>query len=360
MKKIFEPFKIGNMTVKNRIVRSATFERGAVNGHIDPSLEKMYKAFADGQVGLIITGMMGTSKNACLSTAMVKMYTDGFVGELKKLTDIAHEDGTKVVVQMNHCGVKSMSDGEDQIFGPSEITMIPDRPARAMTKADIKEVVDGFGESALRCKQGGADGVQIHVAHGYLLSQFMSPFFNKREDEYGGSVENRARIVFEVYESVRAKVGKDFPVMVKINFTDFVEPTVTFEECKWVCKELEKRGLDGIELSAGAGNDGKSTPSRRVADESQEASFIKEAIELADYVNIPVISVGGYRTPSVIEKSLNAGKIVAVAMSRPLICEPNLVKRWADGDVSKAKCLSCNKCFRPSPVFGCQNEAVAK
>ncbi|MFV0361927.1 MAG: hypothetical protein ACK5LL_02425, partial [Suipraeoptans sp.] len=196
--------------------------------------------------------------------------------------------------------------------------------------------------------------VLMNIRHGYLLSQFLSPFFNQRTDEYGGNISNRARIVFEVYESIRNAVGENYPVWVKINSADFADNGLSFEESLWVCKELDKRGINGIEVSGGIGVSAESAPTRILSDKNEQGAFSEYALTIADSVNATVISVGGYRTANMIEQWLNKGNVNAFSLCRPLICEPNLPSVWQGGDDRKAKCISCNKCFDYSSGFGCK------
>lgn len=354
MKSIFDPIVIGGLSLKNRIVRSATLER-AENGIITPLHKKIYTELAKGEVGLIITGMMGVGYNACIAPVMVKTYAEEFHAKFKEIAEEVHRHNCKIVVQLCHCGAYSMLlDGGDYPICSSEREItFSGKPAKAMTKAEIKQVTLDFGMAAVKCKEAGADGVQIHAAHVYLLSQFISPYFNKRQDVYGGGIENRARIVLEVYDEIRRNVGNDFPVLMKINYSDLITPGLTGDECIWVCKELEKRGISAIELSSGLCVDTKSRASQPVRDESQEGHFADGDLKLSSEIKVPVISVGGYRTPAVIEKHLNNGNIEAISLCQPLIREPALVNRWKQGDLSKALCISCDRCLT-SAMLGCQ------
>ena len=351
MKSIFDTVNIGGLTLKNRIVRSATLEGGAEEGAIIPVLKKIYTELADGGVGLIITGMMGIGDNACLTPHMVKIPKEEFHCAFKEIADAVHGYDCKIVVQISHCGSNAMwIEKGEYPMGPSEREKtLSGKPSKAMTREDIQQAVLDFGKAAERCREAGADGVQIHAAHGYLLAHFLSPYYNKRTDEYGGGIENRARIVFEVLDEIRAKAGVDYPVLIKINYSDLTTPGLNGDECIWVCRELEKRGISAIELSSGLCIDMKSRASQPVKDESEEGSFVEGALKLSSAISIPVISVGGYRTPSVIEKFLNAGNIAAIALCRPLVYEPALVNRWKSQDLSKVKCISCSKCFT-SPI----------
>ena len=239
-------------------------------------------------------------------------------------------------------------------LGPSDMVTAPDRESKSMTHAAIQAVAASFAAAASRCKAAGADAVQIHSAHGYLLSEFLNPYFNKRADEYGGHISGRGRIVLEVYEAVRSAVGSDYPVWIKINCKDFTEPSITSDEFLWICKELDKRGIDAIEVSGGASVDTKSSSMQIIRKESDEGSFVQEALQLADSVSASVVSVCGFRTPAIMENWLNKGGIEALSLCRPLISEPKLVSRWQNGDLRKARCISCNKCFSPQDGIACR------
>lgn len=340
MKQLFEEAKLKNLTIKNRLIRSATFEGGADNGVITPFLKEVHEGLAKGGVGLIITGMMGIDRNSCVKPSMVRVDRKDFVREYAEIAKTVHQHDCKVIVQISHCGVKAGVAEGDSPLGPSDI----EGRARGMAKDEIKAAVAAFGKAAKSCKEAGADGVQIHGAHGYLISQFLSPYFNKRSDEYGGSLENRARLLFEVYEEIRSQVGDTYPVWIKINQNDLVENGFTSEECLWVCKELEKLGIDATEISSGIGADRKTSSARNEG----EGYNAQAALKIADAINTPVVCVGGYRTFENIEKFLNKGKLAAVSLCRPLIREPGLPKRWQSGDISKSLCISCSQCFLPS------------
>lgn len=321
MKKIFEPVALGRLQLKNRLIRSATVAMGGgQDGMITPLLKDIDEKLAKGGVGLIITGMMGVGHNSCAYPGMIKTYDRTFETKFKEIADTVHSHGCKVVVQLCHSGISAgvLEEG-GQPWGPSAFGIFPGIFTREMTKADIRRVCADFGNAARHCKNAGADGVQIHAAHGFLLNQFLSPYFNKRTDEYGGKIENRARMVVEVYESIRQAVGEQFPILMKINYSDLV--------------------------------DAGSAPTRRPISD-KEGCYTKGALHVADHTQIPVISVGGYRSTETIERVLNEGNIAAISMSRPLICEPDLPIKWKMGETTKAKCVSCNWCF--GGAYGCK------
>lgn len=355
MKAIFESTEVGGITLKNRIIRSATQEGSAdLNGHITEELISIYEKLAAGGTSAAITSMMGVDENSRALPTMVKAYGDDFHTTLSNLASKSHIHDCKIIVQLAHCGAKAIPDNGNTPLAPSDFIIAPDKSARSMTKEEIQSVIQSFAMAAEMCKEAGADGVEIHGAHGYLLSEFLSPFYNKRNDEYGGDISNRARIVFEVYSAIREKVGADYPIWIKLNGEDYIDEGLSFEDCLWVCCELDQLGIDGIEVSGGINISMESLSARRMSTTDQEGSFAQNALQIAEKVNASVISVGCYRTPDMIEEFLNIGKIQAISLCRPLICEPELPRIWESGDRRKSKCLSCNKCFGFSGGFGCK------
>jgi 2,4-dienoyl-CoA reductase-like NADH-dependent reductase (Old Yellow Enzyme family) len=285
---------------------------------------------------------------------MIEMTYDRYVDDMKRIADAIHENGSLLFVQLNHAGYNTAKiPGYDRI-GVSEYEASQDCSYREATPDEIGGIVEAFAKAAKRCKDAGCDGVQIHAAHGYLISTFISPYFNHRTDAYGASAENRSRILFEAYDAVRNAVGNDYAVGVKLHFSDRVSPSVTPEECLDICKKLEKRGIDMIEVSAGlsiAGN-GESSSAPPIKD-SEEGVFLAGAAQVAAAVGVPVVSVCGYRTPDFIEKALNETHIAAVSIGRPLVREPGLPNRWKT-DRTKAVCISCNRCFGSKNILACR------
>lgn len=355
MKAIYEYVDIGGLTIKNRIIRSATQEGSAdQSGKVTPALLSIYENLAAGGVGAIITAMIGVDESSRVYPQMLKAYGDAFVPDFSELVARVHKHDCKIIVQLAHTGAKASPDHGGNPLAPSDFPINPDRPARSMTMEEIQKLAQSFAEAAIKCRESGADGVQIHAAHGYLLSQFTSPVFNKREDEYGGNLSNRARIVFDVYDAIRGAVGDEYPVYIKINSEDRVDGGLTLEESIWICSELEKRGINGIEVSGGLAVSRESAPVQMIKNTNDEGTFARNALTIAEKVSVPVISVGGYRTPDMIESWLNKGNIQAVSLCRPLISEPDLPNRWKAGDRKKARCISCNRCFDTRAGFGCK------
>ena len=228
---------------------------------------------------------------------------------------------------------------------------LPERcPSREMTKAEISETVSDFVAAALRVKKAGFDGVQLHGAHGYLLSQFLSPFFNKRTDEYGGSLENRARIVLECVRGIRFAVGEAYPIMIKINSDDYLDGGFSNKDMVQLAAMLENEGIDAIELSGGTHfSPEKYLFSRKtgIVSENEELYFAKAARLYREKIKVPLMLVGGIRSYSVAEQVIKDGLADYVSLCRPLIREPDLIYRWQTGNTGKAACISCNECFTP-------------
>jgi 2,4-dienoyl-CoA reductase-like NADH-dependent reductase (Old Yellow Enzyme family) len=218
-----------------------------------------------------------------------------------------------------------------------------------MSESDIAGVVAAFAAGAKRAQSAGFDGVQIHAAHGYLLSEFLSPFFNRRQDRYGGSIENRARIVVEVLRAVRGVVGNNYPVLVKMNCQDFFENGLNLEDSVQVAGMLANEGIDAIEISGGAPRSGKLGAARvGIKSEEKEAYFQNEARAFRDSVDVTLILVGGNRSFQVAESIVTGGTADYISICRPLIREPDLINRWKSGDLSRATCVSDNMCFVPA------------
>ncbi len=353
MKTLFDKTSIKGLELKNRFVRSATWERKAdEKGHITDRLMNVYSDLADGGAALIITGYAYILEEEQPNACMMGIYNDSFIDEYKKLTGMVHDRGSKIILQVVYGGSFTwFNTGQRIIWGPSAVpNKLTNVTPKEMTKDEINILINSFGDAALRAKKSGFDGVEIHGAHGYMLNTFLAPYFNQRTDEYGGSAENRARILVEIYENARAKTGRDFPILMKLNCSDFMtDKGFTFEECKALCRKLADRGIDAIDISGGpvfrAPKPDKD-PSGFTEDFiGRESYFAGYARQIADTIDVPVILVGGNRSTGVMEDILNSSRIEYMALSRPLLSEPDLVKKWEKDRNYKPRCTSCNKCF---------------
>jgi 2,4-dienoyl-CoA reductase-like NADH-dependent reductase (Old Yellow Enzyme family) len=348
---LFEPSKINGMQLINRFIRSATWEgMASKEGAYTQRLVELMTQLAKGAVGLIVTGHAYVGQDGQAGPWQLGIYKDELVQGLREITRNAHIHGTRIVLQITHAGLRADTSLTGQIpLGPSEVESLSPSPCREMSFNDIQRVVEAFGQAARRAKEAGFDGLQIHAAHGYLLSQFLSPVFNRRTDQYGGSVQNRARALLEVLEHVRAAVGTEFPVLVKMNCEDFLDGGFTLGDSLEVGVVLQKAGIDALELSGGTPLSGKFGPSRmRITSEQQEAYFREQAKAFKEKLSIPLILVGGIRTFDLAERLVGEGQADYISLCRPLIREPELIKRWAYGDLQRATCISCNRCFKPA------------
>lgn len=348
-KKVFENINLGGIPVRNRIVRSATGEAmGDTSGYVTDALLTMYKDLSMGNVGLIITGLTEVVEGTRTYNLM-KIHNDSYIDGLKKLVDEVHHNGSKIIVQLVHHGSQIHGKPDYIPLSPSGIDdKYTQCTSKEITKDEIKQIVAAHGDAALRAKKAGFDGVQLHGAHGYFFSRFLTPYYNRRTDEYGGCIENRVRIIIEAYEDIRRKCGEDFPVFIKINVSDFLEEGgLTFEDSKKATKLFSDAGFNSIELSGGI-RIGKHSPIRPSIKTKEDEAYHKDyAIEIAKEIHTPVILVGGLKSLDVIEEVLNTTDIEAISMCRPFIREPQLLNRWLEGDTKKATCISCNKCFSP-------------
>ena len=238
-------------------------------------------------------------------------------------------------MQLVHIGMNVMTK-PDVVFAPSSLP-IPNqnRNSKEMTKEDILRIENSFAEAALRAKKAGFDGVEIHAAHFYLVSEFLSPLFNKRNDEYGGSDENRARFLVEIINKVREKVGKDYIVGIKINSEDGDKNGITEEGFITACLMAEKAGIDFIQISG----------IRWLSERTKTPIYAEAGIKLSQKLKIPIIVTAGARNVDELNEILNKSNIQYFGIVRPLICESNIVKRWKHGDTKKSKCKSCNACL---------------
>ncbi|MGV8979553.1 NADH:flavin oxidoreductase [Clostridium sp.] len=357
MKDLFEKTSINKLEVKNRFIRAATWDEMAEdNGHINDATIERYEDLAKGGVGLILTGYAFISKDEQPNTKMFGIYDDSFIEEYKILVDSVHKHGSKIAMQIVYGGSQSEHPkaSEMKIYGPSAVKNILTgiTPMEA-TKDDIKAIVGKFKDAALRVKKAGFDAVEIHAAHGYLLSQFLTPYYNRRTDEYGGEIHNRARIIYEVIEEIRNTVGMGYPIMIKINFDDFMQKNqgLTKEESIEVFKKIDELGIDMIEPSAVNLSSGEDkVPFFKGINTIEKQSYFKEAaMNIAKEVKAKVILVGGNKNINLMDEILNTTEIEYFSLSRTLLCEPDLINKWMANKEYKPKCISCNKCWDAVP-----------
>lgn len=346
---LFTETRIGSMALKNRFIRSATWENMATeDGHMTDKLYAIYEELAKGEVGLIVTGYANIVEEEKPNAGMMGMYNDSFIDEYKKLTELVHINDSKIVMQLAYGGTKTTHNvGERVIYAPSEVCEKGTQTlGKAMTKDEIDYIIQAFAQASRRAQESGFDGVEIHAAHTYLINQFLSPYYNRREDKYGGSLDNRMRLLLEIYAEIRKVVGDEYPILVKLTASEFFEGGLTFDETRIVCQKLEAIGVDAIIISGNI--HGKANTMIGEAFDGytlqQEGYFHEYGHIISEEVNVPVITVGGLTDIDAIEEIANNTNIQYFALSRPLLSEPHLIKRWKEGNRAPVECERCSKC----------------
>jgi 2,4-dienoyl-CoA reductase-like NADH-dependent reductase (Old Yellow Enzyme family) len=348
---LFEPTKIKNMELRNRFVRSATYDGCADKGYVTEKQMNLYTTLTEGGVGLIITGIAVVHPNGQISKFQNSISGDEFISGLKLLSGAVHDRGAKIAVQLFHAGREArFSKKSDRVpLAPSVLEGDSHFEAqyRSMTEDEIWEVIRAFGDGAKRAREAGFDAVQIHGAHAYLLSQFLSPYTNRRQDEWGGSLENRLRIHREIYMDIRQKVGEDYPVLIKIGVHDGFPGGLELSEGNLTAKYLAELGFDALEISQGLRGPGDENTEFRTKINTldREAYFRNWCSAIKKEVSVPVMCVGGLRTFKLMEEIIQNKEADFISLSRPLIREPGIINEWKRGDRHRAKCISCNECF---------------
>ncbi len=323
-KKIFEEAHIGNMSLKNRLIRSATWEALAgEDGSLGNELIGIYRDLARGGAGAVITGFTAVSATDDVPAGSMRLDSDSLIPQYRNLADEVHRYGCRIIAQL--AAGYFVKDGRK--------VSIDD-----MMEDDVCRIVKDFADAARRAAEAGFDGVEIHAAHGYFLSRFFSPYHNHRKDRFGGAADRRARILTDIIDAVKEAVP-GLTVIAKINFFDGVEGGVTLSDALMACKQMERHGLDGLEVSAAnTSKTGFEVP-------SEEAYFKDYGLALKSISEMPVILVGGNRTIESMETLLDDENADFISISRPLIREPELPNIWREDRDYTPKCISCNGCF---------------
>ena len=350
---LFEPISLCGLNIDNRFVRSATHEWLAEeDGTPTSSIGDLYEELAKNDVGLIITGYSYVNIRGKSADKQQAIYSDRFIQPYREITARIHKYKSKIMLQIVHGGRQSLITSENtSALAPSRV---PDSTSTntllEMTEDEIYQTIDDFALAAGRASKAGFDGVQLHCAHGFLLSNFLSPYTNRRNDQWGRSTENRTRIVTEIIERIHEDIGKKYPIMIKLNATDGFDPSkvsnsLDMPECIEIAKELEKAGACAIEVSGGIFEAGDIMSQPHINSKDREAYFRRYSRAIKDEVNIPIILVGGIRSLTIMNEILHKGYADMISMSRPFIKEPDLVKKLKYHDQKSAQCISCNLCF---------------
>lgn len=351
---LFTPIRIAGAEIPNRFVRSATHEfmAGEDDGAPSDRHAELFARLAEGEVGLIITGHAYVQPIGKASPRQTGIYDDRLVEPLSRIPPAVHRFASKIFVQIAHAGRQT----KEKLAGGTPVSPSPVfEPVvkvmpRELSGDEIRALIRDFAAAGRRAKEAGFDGVQIHAAHGYLLSAFLSPYTNKRLDEWGGPAENRVRAVVEIILALKALVGRDFPVIAKWNSTDFLPGGLEVEESVEMAGRAVEAGLDGIEISGGSSESGRGSMWAGLRPESEEGYFVEAAAKFKKALSVPVIGLGGNRTFAAMERIVASGRADLVSLSRPFIREPFLVRDFRLGRLAKSACISCNKCFNPRGI----------
>ena len=319
MKTLFDQTTLGRRTLKNRVWRSATWLGLADDeGRVTDGIIQTYERLAAGGAAMFVTGLTSVAEHDATIGGEAKFHDDRFIDGHRRLTDAVHRHGALLMMQ----------------------TAMVDGPIDELSTAQVEDIVSTFGDAAHRAEQAGYDGVQIHAAHFFYLSKFISPLCNHRTDRYGGSQENRARILVEILRDMRRKTGPDFLVTMKINSSDEYPGGLTLRDFLLTSRLMAEAGIDAIEVSANG------TSRTGIRAKQNEGYFRTAARELATQVSVLVVLVGGLRSVEAINQFLNEDSLQYVSLSRPLVRESDLISRWQQGDTAPSRCVSCNACYR--------------
>jgi 2,4-dienoyl-CoA reductase-like NADH-dependent reductase (Old Yellow Enzyme family) len=342
MHKIFTPFKINKMKLSNRFVRSATVDNLGEGGLVTDAQENLYRNLAKGDIGMIISCGIFPSKDGHAAIGQVGAHKDECIPSLNRLVKVVHEQDGKIAAQILHGGFRCREEISGfQPVGPSAmIDPETGKEIRVLTSDDIYGLIESFGQAARRLIEAGFDAIQLHGAHGWLLSAFLSPAMNRREDEWGGSMENRLRIIRLIYEAIRKVAGPDYPLLIKLGINDYHPEGKTLSEGIEIARILESCGMDAIEISEGF----EKERGHHIRKDAIHPYYLNECREARKVLSLPLILVGGMRDLSDMKSVLDEGIADAVSMCRPFINDPSVIIKFQQGIADSSNCISCNKC----------------
>lgn len=335
--KLGEPLPLPcGAVVKNRFLKSAMSEiLGTPEFAPSNALSILYSKWADGGTGLLVTGNVMIDHTALGEPMNVVIEDERHLSALEKWATAGKKNGSHIWVQLNHPGKQSPRNLSPQPVAPSSI---PFESAlskffatpKELNDAEIQQLILRFARSAGIVKKAGFTGVQIHGAHGYLVSQFLSPLHNQRNDRWGGSIENRMRFVMEIYRAIRNEVGPEFPVGIKLNSADFLKGGFSEDDAAEVVTALANEGIDLVEISGGTYEAPAMTGSR-MAKSGEEAYFLGFARKIRKTVNVPLVVTGGFRTSDAMASAMEGGEIDMVGLGRPIVVDPDLPNKILSG-----------------------------
>lgn len=337
-----QSFSLPNgVEVKNRIFKSAMSEGlGTYDNRMTPGLVRLYDRWAEGGCGILVTGNVMVDRRFLGEPGNVVIEDERDLALLEAWAKAGTRNGTQLWMQINHPGKQVMRTLGTESLAPSAIPFGKDlapffAKPRALTEAEIEDIIQRFGRAAAVAKKSGFSGVQIHGAHGYLVSQFLSGHHNQRTDRWGGNAENRRRFVLEIFREMRAQTGKDFPVGIKLNSADFQKGGFTEEESLDVIRALSEAGADLIEISGGTYESpimtGKKNAFVKDSTRRREAYFLEFAEKARAAVKTPLVVTGGFRSSAGMAEAITSGAVDFIGVARSLAIEPDLPNRLLAG-----------------------------
>lgn len=375
MNSLFKQTTLGGIQLSNGFIKAATYEGMSDHGVPNDKLVHFHASMAREGVGLTIVSYGAISESAKTFKDQMKIDERSLPG-LKKVVDEVHNLGGKIGIQLTHCGYFSKNKNVRKPLAPSRVFnaygfLSGMAFSKAMTAEDLGQVQEDFVKAALAVKEIGFDAIELHMGHGYLLSQFLSPITNKRKDEYGGSVENRARFPLEIFQVIQEAVGEDFPVIVKLNLSDGLKNGFELEDCIYVCQQLELMKCACVVLSGGFTSKtpfylmrGDVPLKGMVKNGSSWAEkitmalfgplivkkypyetnfFLKQAIEVRKQVQLPLSYLGGIDSKQGIDEVASHG-FEFISIGRALIHDPAFIQKIASGEIDQSGCTRCNQC----------------
>ena len=369
---LLEPGSIGRVATRNRLVRAGTSESMAgPGGEVTDELVTLYENLARGGAGLIFTGHFFCHPRGRYGKRQVGIDSDAAIKGLSRVTSAVHRHGGRVFAQIAHAGSQTLLPDIEPLAPSAQPNVMTGREVIDASRGEIDEVIEWFGDAARRAAEAGFDGVHIHGANGYLISQFRSPLSNRREDQWGGSAEARERFPIAVVEAVRKALPPELALTMKLGFRDIVEePGLELDDAVAGARRIAAAGLDAIEVSSNLMSDYVSasirayvavTRRRALEDllfhrlhrsEEAEAYFLPFAARLRDQVDAKIVLVGGLRRTETMERILASGDADFISMARPFIREPDLVRKLAAGRTGTVACVSCNMCLMHEDIHG--------
>ncbi len=343
MSKLFKPLQINSLIIKNRFVRSATVDNLGENQLVTDAQLDFYRELSKGEVGLIVSSGLFPSLDGWAAPGQLGIHTDEMIPSLKKITDTVHDNGSRIVAQLMHagwfgnpelCGL--------QTVGPSEtVNPANNLEVRELSSDEVEEKVDEFVKAGVRAAEAGFDGVQIHAAHGWLVSTFLSPVTNKRNDKWGGSASNRATFVVEITKGLRKAIGPDYPILIKMGMKEYHPEGKSVDEGINSANMFIDAGMDAIEVSEGV----EEVPFNHIRPDATNPYYVDECKKARKAISKPLILVGGMRDFSEMEKVVDDDIADAISMCRPFIMDQHIVKKFREGSSNKSLCTSCNSCI---------------